>query len=95
MNPPIWSVISRFETEIIRITLLLGIEFWNASLTVHTYNILALKPVAHDAYFLVGLESCHRIGCDAVSAQHHQYDDKILIQLAIQQENKHRVLQAL
>ncbi|EGI66422.1 hypothetical protein G5I_05057 [Acromyrmex echinatior] len=70
------------------------LELSKSSLT-DIHDTLSLKPVAHDAYFPAGLESCHRIGCDAVNAQRHQYDGKILIQLAIQQENKHRVLQPL
>jgi len=35
------------------------------------------------------LESCHRIDCDAFSASIATNGSKILIQLVIQQENKH------
>jgi len=58
--------------------------------------LVSVKPVAHDAWFpaglLAGLEFRH-IGCDAGTDS--QYGGKILIQLAIQQENKHCVPQAL
>jgi len=52
-----------------------------------------IKFAVHDACFLAGLESCHRIGCDAGTRS--QYGGKILIQLAIQQKNKHLVPPAL
>jgi len=54
----------------------------------------SIKPAAHDACFLIGLKSCHRIGCTTDSANIAS-NTMARIYSGIQQETKRRVPPAL